>query len=61
MSLLIKSLFVIALLGIAAPTVRAEDAPPADGAKKGAKASKKDKKKAKTDEKTDEKKADGGW
>jgi ribosomal protein L12E/L44/L45/RPP1/RPP2 len=61
MTLLIKSLFVAALLGIAAPTVRAEEAPPADGSKKDAKADKKDKKKAKKDEKKDEKNADGGW
>jgi hypothetical protein len=61
MSILIKSLFVIALLGIAAPMVRAEEAPPADATKKDAKATKKDKKKVKKDEKNDEKKADGGW
>ena len=61
MSLFIKSLFVIALLGIAAPAVRAEDAPPADGAKKDAKANKKANKKAKKDDKGDDKKADGGW
>ena len=61
MTLFIKSLFVVALLGIAAPAVRAEDAPPADGAKKDAKAAKKDKKKAAKDDKKDDKKADGGW
>ena len=61
MTLLIKSLFVVALLGIAAPPVRAEEAPPADGTKKDAKADKKDKKKDKKDEKKDGKAAGGGW
>jgi hypothetical protein len=56
MKIVIRALFAVAVLAIAAPTVRAEDAPPAGDAKKD---EKKDKKKdKKKDEKKDEKK---GW
>ena len=59
MKLLIKSLFVVALLGLAAPTVHAAG----DDAKKDAKSDKKkDKDKSKDKDKDkDDKKAGGGW
>ncbi len=46
------------MLGLGAPTVRAEDAPAADAKKDSKKKDKKDKKK---DEKKDEAKGGGGW
>ena len=59
MKIVMRSLLAIALLGLAAPSVRAED-PPAGDAKKDAKKDKKDKKDKKKDDKKDEAKG-GGW